>query len=168
MKLQMQIGGRNSTLQFERDSTGTGWQFSFDGAPAREASVIEVEPGIYSVIVDGRSYEATVDPSGSTLFVSVGGERIGVVVENPRSRRRDSAAGGAGEGLQTVAVPMPGKVVRVLVAVGDEVEAGGGLLVVEAMKMQNEVRSPRKGRVISLKTEVGATVAAGDVLATIE
>jgi biotin carboxyl carrier protein len=163
----MHVGERNSTLQLERDGGGD-WQFSFDGAPMREASVIEVEPGIYSVIIAGRSYEATVDSSGGALFVSVGGERIGVAVEDPRSRRRGSAAGVAGEGLQTVAVPMPGKVVRVLIAVGDEVEAGDGLLVVEAMKMQNELRSPKKGRVASLKTQVGATVAAGDVLATIE
>jgi biotin carboxyl carrier protein len=62
---------------------------------------------------------------------------------------------------------MPGKVVRVLVAAGDVVEAGQGLLVVEAMKMQNEIKAPRSGQVISLTAREGATVAAGEPLATI-
>jgi biotin carboxyl carrier protein len=63
---------------------------------------------------------------------------------------------------------MPGKIVRLLVAEGDSVEAGQGLLVVEAMKMQNEMKAPKAGCVVSLKAHEGATVAAGDVLATIE
>jgi biotin carboxyl carrier protein len=62
---------------------------------------------------------------------------------------------------------MPGKVVRVLVAVGDEVAAGQGLLVVEAMKMQNEMKAPRPGKVLSLSAAEGSTVTAGEVLATI-
>ena len=69
--------------------------------------------------------------------------------------------------MQTLASPMPGKVVRVLVAVGDEVAAGQGLLVVEAMKMQNEMKSPRAGKVLSLAAVEGATVSAGQPLATI-
>ncbi|HSB13592.1 MAG TPA: acetyl-CoA carboxylase biotin carboxyl carrier protein subunit, partial [Bryobacteraceae bacterium] len=64
--------------------------------------------------------------------------------------------------------PMPGKVVRVLAAEGDLVEAGQGLLVVEAMKMQNEVKAPKAGRVAALAAREGGTVAAGDVLAVIE
>jgi biotin carboxyl carrier protein len=63
---------------------------------------------------------------------------------------------------------MPGKVVRVLVAQGDLVEAGQGIAVVEAMKMQNELKAPRGGRIASLSTHEGATVAAGEVLAVIE
>ena len=69
--------------------------------------------------------------------------------------------------MQTVAAPMPGKIVRVLAAVGDEVIAGQGLLVVEAMKMQNEMKAPRPGKVLSMAAKPGATVSAGEVLATI-
>src|SRR5437667_10102048 len=67
-----------------------------------------------------------------------------------------------------IVAPMPGKVVRVLVEVGDQVEAGAGIVVVEAMKMQNEMKSPKIGTVVTLNVEVGATVNAGDVLAIIE
>jgi len=63
---------------------------------------------------------------------------------------------------------MPGKVIRLLAAGGDEVEAGQGLLVVEAMKMQNEMKSPRAGKVLNVNVEVGTTVNGGDVLAVIE
>ena len=72
------------------------------------------------------------------------------------------------EGLQQVLAPMPGKIVRVLVAVGEKVDAGQGLLVIEAMKMQNEIKSPKKGKVQKLLTKEGASVNAGHVLAIIE
>ncbi len=75
---------------------------------------------------------------------------------------------GAAEGRQAVAAPMPGRVIRVLVEAGQAVEAGQGLIVVEAMKMQNEMKSPKAGRVIEVKASDGATVAAGDVLIVIE
>ena len=79
----------------------------------------------------------------------------------PRGTRPGAA------GVQTVTAPMPGKVVRVLARPGDEVAAGQGLLVVEAMKMQNEMKTPRAGKVLSMPAKEGATVAAGEVLATI-
>ncbi len=72
------------------------------------------------------------------------------------------------EGRQQVTAPMPGKVVRVLVSEGDAVEAGQGLLVVEAMKMQNEIRSPKNGKVEKLLAREGLAVNAGDVLAWVE
>jgi len=80
-------------------------------------------------------------------------------------RRGDGARGGAG--VATIMAPMPGKVVRVLVAPGAAVEADQGIVVVEAMKMQNELKAPRAGRVISVAAKEGATVAAGETLATI-
>ena len=70
--------------------------------------------------------------------------------------------------MQTIASPMPGKVVRVLVAAGDTVELGQGIVVVEAMKMQNEMKAKRAGRVLEMTAKEGATVVAGEVLATIE
>lgn len=73
-----------------------------------------------------------------------------------------------GHGLERIVAPMPGKLVRVLAEVGAQVEAGEGLLVVEAMKMQNELKATRAGTVVSLRSDAGATVNAGDVLAVIE
>jgi len=77
-------------------------------------------------------------------------------------------AGGHDAGRAQVAAPMPGKVVRVLVERGQAVEAGAGLVVVEAMKMQNELKSPKSGTVVELRVEAGATVNAGELLAVIE
>ena len=127
------------------------------------ASIEEVEPGVYSILRAGRSYIARVTDSG----VVVDGYGFDVQIRDPRALvRRGNDAGGAGR--QSVKAPMPGKVVRVLVAVGDSVEAGQGLVVVEAMKMQNELKSPKTGKVAQLATEMGAAVAAGEVLVVVE
>ncbi len=131
------------------------------------ASLVEVEPGTYSIIMEGRAYEARVNASGEELAVDVAGRRYLVAVRDPRSYRKKSRAG-AGEGRQNVVSPMPGKVIRVLVSDGDSVEEGQGLVVVEAMKMQNEMKSPKAGRVVQLRAKDGDTVAAGDVLVSIE
>ena len=97
----------------------------------------------------------------------VNGRPLAVEVYDPRSLR-ERTGGGASHGRQNICAPMPGKIVRVLVAAGDAVEAGQGLVVVEAMKMQNEMKSPKAGRVIEVKTRPEATVAAGEVLMVIE
>jgi biotin carboxyl carrier protein len=116
------------------------------------------------VLMDRRSYTVTSLGGGE---VSVNGRVFRVEVFDPRSMRGRKAAG-VTEGRQAVAAPMPGRVIRVLVEAGQEVEAGQGLIVVEAMKMQNEMKSPKAGRVIEVKAIDGATVAAGDVLVVIE
>jgi biotin carboxyl carrier protein len=90
-----------------------------------------------------------------------------VEVQDPRALRHNAARADV-EGRQTLTAAMPGKVVRVLTAPGDEVQAGQGIVVVEAMKMQNEVKSPKTGRVLSVAVGEGAAVAAGDVLAVVE
>jgi biotin carboxyl carrier protein len=125
-------------------------------------NIVEVEPGVWSVLVDGRGYTVLVDGG----FLVVNGVRIPAPLDP-----RDWSAGASGAvagGPQQIFAPMPGRVVRVLVGVGDEVEAGQGIVVVEAMKMQNEMRAERAGKVSSIRAAEGATVAAGDVLATIE
>ena len=141
-------------------------RFRLGNSPDLYADVEVPEPGVYSVLMDGRSYEARVEETATALVVVVEGRRFEIEARDPRRFARKGAGGGA-DGVQAVAAPMPGKVVRVLAAVGDEVAAGQGLLVVEAMKMQNEMKAPRAGTVLSLAAAVGATVAAGEVLATI-
>jgi len=89
--------------------------------------------------------------------------------EHHRSAPLDAERPGAhGHDRDSVIAPMPGKIVRVLVTPGDRVEPGQGIIVVEAMKMQNEMKSRRAGRVASIPVSVGDTVAAGAILATIE
>jgi biotin carboxyl carrier protein len=123
----------------------------------------QVEAGVYSVLAGGRAYEARVDGQG----VDVGGRKFSVEVLDPRRWSRDRNDR-HGEGRQNIAAAMPGKVIRVLVAVGDLVEPGQGLVVVEAMKMQNEMKAVRAGRVVSLTAVAGATVNAGEILVAID
>ena len=126
-------------------------------------NMVETEAGVYSVLVDGASYEVRV--TGDQ--VTVNGHTFEVALEDPRQWKRSRATAGA-TGKISLTAPMPGKVVRVLVAVGDEVTAGQGIVVVEAMKMQNELKAPRAGRVTSIRVKENDSVNAGAVLAVIE
>jgi biotin carboxyl carrier protein len=137
-------------------------------SPVSHSSVLEVEPGVYSVLVEGASYEVRVEAGLASCGVaSVKGRHFDYQIDDPRQWKRSRDAGG-GEGRAAIVAPMPGKVVRVLVAVGDEVEAGQGIVVVEAMKMQNEMKAPRRGRVTSISAKENDSVVAGTVLAIIE
>ncbi len=133
------------------------------------ARVSEPEPGIFVVILNGRVYRGALDrlPTGETE-VTVNGRRMPVAVRDRKRRRADAGGSGRSGGRATLIAPMPGKVVRVMCSVGDEVAANQGLLVVEAMKMQNEVQSPKIGQVAELRVREGQTVNAGEVLAIVE
>jgi biotin carboxyl carrier protein len=125
----------------------------------------------YLLVSDGRVFDCHVEgspESGKTIEVVVGTTRYAITLTDPK-RLRGSASASAqmGEAARLIA-PMPGKVVRVLVEAGAQVGPGEGIVVVEAMKMQNEMKSPKAGTVVTLNVEVGATVNAGDVLAVIE
>ncbi len=126
-------------------------------------SLLEIAPGIFSVIHQGNSYEVRI--SGGEVFVN--GHRFSFEIEDPRQWKRSQSAANPNAPAAILA-PMPGKVVRVLVSAGDLVTAGQGIVVVEAMKMQNELKSPRDGRVSSLKATPNQSVTAGTVLALIE
>jgi biotin carboxyl carrier protein len=129
--------------------------------------VLQVEAGVYSVLLDGVSYEIRIQPSPEGLTASVAGRRLSVEVRDPRDASR-SSRDAIGSGRQNVTAPMPGKVVRVLVDAGDVVETSQGLVVVEAMKMQNELKAARPGRVIEIRAREGETVGAGDTLVVLE
>src|SRR5579863_6883719 len=144
------------------------WQVAVDGRTIeidseQLASTRQVEPGVYSVLVDGASYEIRLVVTSQGLSAEVAGRRFAVEVRDPRDASRGSRAS-IGSGRQNVTAPMPGKVVRVLVNVGDQVEIGQGLVVLEAMKMKNEMRASRPGRVMEVRAGAGETVGAGDTL----
>jgi biotin carboxyl carrier protein len=130
--------------------------------------VANPEPDVLSVVLDGRSYEIKrqVTPTGTRILI--GDAVFDVEVSDPRSFRQRKRRGASEEGPQRITSPMPGKVVRVLAPEGADVEAGQGVIVIEAMKMQNELKSPKKGKVQKIVAEQGAAVNAGDVLAIIE
>jgi biotin carboxyl carrier protein len=164
MKFELKID--SAAEQLEILAPAPQCRFRIGDGPELAADVEMPEPGVYSVLLDGRSYEARVEETPTALVVVIDGRRFEIEVRDPRRLVRKGAGGGT-DGVQTIAAPMPGKIVRVLAAVGDEVAAGQGLLVVEAMKMQNEMKSPRAGKVLSLSAREGATVTAGEILATI-
>ena len=101
------------------------------------------------------------------LRIHTGHREYPVTVMDPRSWRGKRGHALQAEGRQQIVAPMPGKVVRLLVQQGDAVEAGKGLLVVEAMKMQNEIRAPKSGTVERLLVAEGQPVNAGEVLAVV-
>jgi biotin carboxyl carrier protein len=130
-------------------------------------------PGVMSLLLldedeGGRQLRCVLDLSPEGDAVIVDGDRVPFTVADPRSLQSRRAAGAGGDGPRAVKAPMPGRVIRVLAAVGDEVAAQQGLVVIEAMKMQNELRSPKAGRVARLAVEAGAAVQSGDVLVVIE
>jgi biotin carboxyl carrier protein len=123
----------------------------------------------YSLIVDNRSFEIEVDNSEDEYRVLVDGRNYRIhLVDERRLRVGGAQAGLDVQGRQNITVPMPGKVVAVLVAEGDAVEKGQGLVIVEAMKMENEVRSPITGAVKDIKVKPGETVEGGAVLLVVE
>jgi biotin carboxyl carrier protein len=131
--------------------------------PAENATIIEVEPGVYSILSEGNSWEARVIGDE----IAIAGHRFQSEIEDPRQWKR---SGGAAEAHGRVSIfsPMPGKIVRILAKVGDEVTAGQGIVVMEAMKMQNEMKAPKDGRVTSIDVKENDSVTAGAVLAVIE
>ncbi len=141
-------------------------RFALDGQTV-EPQFEEIAPGVYSLLIDGHSYEAQVsrrpgDPPGpaSPYVVVVGLRRYLVELQDPRRWLRDGSALEA-EGPQEVTAPMPGKVVKILVSERQAVTRDQGLLVIEAMKMQNELRAPRAGRVERIYVTEGLGVESG-------
>jgi biotin carboxyl carrier protein len=129
-----------------------------------DADAIEVAPGIYSIIIGGAAFEARVEETVTGLRVAAGQTEFLVAVQDPRKWNPSRSGALEAEGRQRVLAPMPGRVIRILVKSGDTVEAGQGVAVVEAMKMQNEVRSPKSGVVERLLVSENQTVSAGEGL----
>jgi biotin carboxyl carrier protein len=171
MKLNAEVGGESVALEVRRE----GGRVSAEvGGRRYELEARGVGEGEYLLLEGGRVYECRVGAARGAadgrgrLGVAVGAREYEVTLRDTKHLRGARAVGGHDAGRAQVSAPMPGKVVRVLVERGQEVEAGQGLVVVEAMKMQNELKSPKAGAVVELRAEPGATVNAGEVLAVIE
>jgi len=166
MKYEIVINGASRSVEFTPPPNGASRvKLTIDGRHVA-ACALPISPGAYSILLDGRSLEVTVEENQDNFLVRVNGREFQAQVADPRSWRRAHGAGIELEGRQQLIAPMPGKIVRVLAAVGQQVSAGEGLLVIEAMKMQNEIRSPKSGTVERLARE-GQTVNAGEVLAIV-
>jgi biotin carboxyl carrier protein len=123
---------------------------------------------LLSLIIDGRSYQVDIHSEKDSHRVLVEGEHFDFELFDERKALLKSAAGLGVEGVQEIRTSMPGKIVKVLVAEGDEVQEGDGLVIVEAMKMENEMKSPKAGAITKIGVEEGETVEAGALLVIVE
>lgn len=166
MKLELEIDGQTHQIEANQPDPAGPWSIRIDGQPI-DADVCLIRPGVLSLLIHGQSHRIVVDrdPSGASLHL--GTTRISYRIGDPRSLRfRRSHAGT--DSPVAIKTSMPGRVVRVLVEKGAAITAHQGLLVIEAMKMQNEIKSPRDGSISEIRVSPGDAVSAGDILILIE
>jgi biotin carboxyl carrier protein len=161
LNLSIEIDGVTHLLELR------GAEYKFEDA-AGSASIEQVMPGVFSILLAAKSFTVNVASAGEELEVvsSDGLPRL-ISVSDSRDRRA-SADAASQKGPSVIRAQMPGKIIKLLVEVGANVEAGQGLIVVEAMKMQNEVKAPKSGLVTKIMATAGATVAAGETLLVVE
>ena len=164
MTYDITIDGRNYRLDLHREDSR--WSCCLDGNEV-EVDAVLARPDVISLRLGNQAYEVKCERVAGEMHLWVGSARFAAEVRDPRSLRGRVRAVDD-HGPKKLTAPMPGKIVRVLVSQGDEVEAGSGVLVVEAMKMQNEIKSPKKGTIQKILVSGGAAVNAGDVLAIVE
>ena len=165
MTYEVIVGGKARRLELEK--AAGGWACRLDGQPVPIDAVI-TRRDVLSLLVNGHAYEIKREQTATDLHLWVGRSRFAVELRDPRSLRSRQRAAGDEKGPRKVLAPMPGRIVRLLAAENSEVEAGQGIVVVEAMKMQNEIKSPKKGTVKKVLATSGAAVNSGDVLAIVE
>jgi biotin carboxyl carrier protein len=167
MIYNVNIGGVTYRLDLDLDRATGRWRCLVDGLEVGMDAVL-VQPDVLSILIDGRAHQIRRERRATDLHIWVGDQPHAAEVSDPRSLRGRQVRADGNEGPRPLLAPMPGKVVRFLVGENSPVEAGQGVVVVEAMKMQNEIKSPKKGTVLKLAVSEGAAVIAGDVLAIVE
>jgi biotin carboxyl carrier protein len=168
MKLKAQLSGYEHEISLDFDN---GIALAEVDERRYEVEIRELADGQYLLVAGSRIYRCRVKEkrnSPNSVEVVLRGVAHDITIIDPKRLRSSQTSGAHHAGAAQIISPMPGKIVRVLVEVGAPVEPGAGIVVVEAMKMQNEMKSPKAGVVVSIKAETGATVNAGDVLAIIE
>ena len=168
MQYEVEIGGRR--LQVVVTRSGDGFAVSVDGH-TRQVDAARIDAHTLSLVVDrvwSNEVSIATNPATGQLDVHVGATPIAVTLNGRRRWGRKDEGGGAGSGPQRLAAPMPGKVVRLLVRAGDRVAAKQPVVVVEAMKMENELRASREGTVAEIHVREGMSVDAGALLLVIQ
>jgi biotin carboxyl carrier protein len=174
LTLEVEVDGVLHRLVLERGEKGCTVQIDGRSIPV---DICEQAPGVISLLIgddslDGsrgvRSYRCVRTVFADEETIAVNGRQHRVAVSDPRSLRGQRRRPGAGNGTLQIKASMPGRVARVLVAPGDAVLAHQGVVVIEAMKMQNELKAARDGRVVEVRVASGDKVASGQVLAVLE
>lgn len=164
MDLRVKINGRVRIVKINPGASRS--EFSLDGQGIA-AEIVETQPGILSVLIDGKVFEARVWRALDALRIAIDGAEYLAQLQDPRQWRRAGRGASGVEGRQNIIAPMPGKIMRVLVKKGEKVAPGQGLLTVEAMKMQNEIKSQKEGTVEKISVQEGQPVNTGEVLMVI-
>ena len=168
MKLQAQVGETRHNIEINRDGEKV---FAKVEDREYELEASEPEPYVFLLKHAGRIHEFYVSPAahpGSPQIVSSKNADVEISLIDTKRLRGSGAAAGSADGLAEIKTMMPGKVVRLIASVGDMVEKGDAVMVVEAMKMQNDLKASKSGIVKEIRVAESSTVAAGDVLAVIE
>ncbi len=168
MKLKTVVGEREEDLGLKVEDGRVSAEI---GGRVYCVDVREIEPDSYLFLVNTNVHECRVSKRAAakgTFDVSIRGRSYAVTIVDPKRLRSGQNPDRHDHGVAEILAPMPGKVVRVQLESGATVEKGAGVVVVEAMKMQNEMKSPRAGVIVSIKVKPGDTVNAGDVLAVVE
>ena len=163
MKISAQVGDRTLDVTVER--ADGHFRVVVDGVE-HLVDAHKLEADFYSILVGEKSYEVSIERRKDAYHVRRGGHEIPVRLSDPSRRGRDAKFSSAGP--ERIESAMPGRVVRLLVAEGDTVEAGQGVIVIEAMKMENEISSQKGGKVTSIEVSEGQSVEGGSALLTIE
>ncbi len=166
MTFRVEIDGQIAALDIQRQ--GNNLSYEFDGAlnASGLAALVQISPGVFSVLIGNRSFTVHLAQTDDHVEATVGSQRHAISIAD----FRDASPGkgrNAASGPTDIRAQMPGKVISLLVAEGSSVEEGQGLLIIEAMKMQNELKSPRAGVVMKMPAREGMTVIAGETLAVI-
>jgi biotin carboxyl carrier protein len=180
VNFEVETRRRRHTIEIRR--SGDGWAVTVDGramrvdvarADSRWSMLVRPSPAdaggeLHSTGQPASSYEIAIEPRGQgTRIVHVNGHAVPVTLLAPERRRSTASGAAIAAGPAAIVAPMPGRIVKVLVEPGEAVAAGQGLVVVEAMKMENELRAPRAGTVSDVRVREGAPVEANVVLVVI-
>jgi biotin carboxyl carrier protein len=167
VKFRVEVNGESLLLDLQPNGTHASYSLHGESEQRGRASIEEAMPGVFSVLLNDRSLQVNVASHPEGLEVWVGLERYLVSLSDSRDRAANSQRAGH-EGPFELRAQMPGKIIRLLAEAGSVVHAGQGLIVVEAMKMQNEVKAPKNGTLTRIYVAEGATVSAGDPLLVVE
>jgi len=164
------VEGREATILVETSSPEGRWQVSIDGQPARLVDAVEIRPGMWSLLCDGLSLVVDLDRRAQGPALLFAGSEARVELVDARRRRLAQAVGqgaSAAQAGEVVRAPIAGRVVKLLVSPGDEVAANQGVAVLEAMKMENEIKADRGGVVETVHVRTGQSVETQEPLFTL-